>query len=547
MAYPSDPVRAYSFEDFAEGQGDSSFPGVSLDTELAKLFNSDASIINFIEGSVLRSDGGLKSGVVEYSSLGNSVLQYISETLQYLGPFGGTVEENISMNGYKLLGLGYGVEAAPGIAFDDDHASSGMYITDLDGLGFSVLGVTPLILRDTLIRANLPIRASVGTANAPAYAFNAAGTNCGMDFVEASLRLAFYTDGVERLSTDSTRTQSSVPVRAPVGTFGAPAFSFTGNGTTGAYYFATEGGGIGFSAAGALVARMTASGGFVTEGAASLAGILLVGAGTAATPAIRFSNDLDMGFYRNGADSLGVAAGGNRVALFDSDGLTVDGDLQVDVDATVTGLLTAADIAVTDDLTVAGDTALAGDLSIGGAATGAWRFRSTAFFGASGNIDADTQVMIKALYGGGGDANKANFLVQANGSTDIEFGVLGDGRLRAENLSTATGTALIWTGTGIIAVDSSSKRYKTEIRPYEKGLADLMRLRPRFYEMIDAPGPGHAGLIAEELAEAGFPEFVTHNRHGEIEGIREGKMGVSLLVNAVQELARKVETLEARA
>lgn len=72
MAYPSKPSRAYSFTGFSSGQGDNSFPGPSVDSEIDNTNLTVASIITFLKTS-LASDGTLKPGVVSAQSLSSAL------------------------------------------------------------------------------------------------------------------------------------------------------------------------------------------------------------------------------------------------------------------------------------------------------------------------------------------------------------------------------------------------------------------------------------------------------------------------------------------
>jgi hypothetical protein len=53
-------------------------------------------------------------------------------------------------------------------------------------------------------------------------------------------------------------------------------------------------------------------------------------------------------------------------------------------------------------------------------------------------------------------------------------------------------------------------RYKRGIRPYNKGLKEIMQLKPVYYKsgMPADDDRDYAGLIAEDIDAEGFKEFV---------------------------------------
>jgi hypothetical protein len=101
---------------------------------------------------------------------------------------------------------------------------------------------------------------------------------------------------------------------------------------------------------------------------------------------------------------------------------------------------------------------------------------------------------------------------------------------------------------------TSSIKYKRDVVDYTKGLDAVAALRPVFYKGTN-PIEGdtvYAGLIAEEVHEAGLTEFVQYNQEHEPEGLSYGNM-VALLTKAIQEqqalitaLTARIEALEAK-
>lgn len=89
---------------------------------------------------------------------------------------------------------------------------------------------------------------------------------------------------------------------------------------------------------------------------------------------------------------------------------------------------------------------------------------------------------------------------------------------------------------------TSSIKYKKNVFNYEKGLNELMTLRPVSYESINEREKGmrFAGLIAEEIEKLGFTEFVQYAEDGTPDAISYGNM-IALMTKAIQELNAKID------
>jgi hypothetical protein len=100
---------------------------------------------------------------------------------------------------------------------------------------------------------------------------------------------------------------------------------------------------------------------------------------------------------------------------------------------------------------------------------------------------------------------------------------------------------------GVFYRSTSSLKYKRDVRDYDKGLATLMTLRSVYYKgTSERDGDTqYAGLIAEEVHDAGLPEFVQYAEDGTPDALAYGHM-VSLLTKAIQEQQALIETLTQR-
>lgn len=149
--------------------------------------------------------------------------------------------------------------------------------------------------------------------------------------------------------------------------------------------------------------------------------------------------------------------------------------------------------------------------------------------------------------------NQWNFQVWTQNG-NFTFGCRDDYYVRSQAIydRTAGGGANVFVdSSGYLYRSTSSLRYKTDVRDYDKGLHVINSLRPVYYKskVVDAEGNAgntqFAGLIAEEIADAGLEEFVVRNSEGQPDAIHYANM-VSLCIKAIQELSAKNDALEAR-
>jgi hypothetical protein len=92
---------------------------------------------------------------------------------------------------------------------------------------------------------------------------------------------------------------------------------------------------------------------------------------------------------------------------------------------------------------------------------------------------------------------------------------------------------------GQLGVVLSSERYKQDIAPLTTQSEKVQELRPvTFHYKTEANGPLQYGLIAEEVAQV-YPELVTRDADGVIEGVRYEAL-TPLLLKEVQEQHRQM-------
>ena len=105
--------------------------------------------------------------------------------------------------------------------------------------------------------------------------------------------------------------------------------------------------------------------------------------------------------------------------------------------------------------------------------------------------------------------------------------------------------AIYSTSTSITAISDQS--LKTNIKPLETGLAEVMKLQPRRFDWLSGEATNVAGFVAQEVQEV-LPDLVSPFKHNEEEtklGLKMGDM-IPTLVKAIQELKTINDTLTDR-
>lgn len=134
-----------------------------------------------------------------------------------------------------------------------------------------------------------------------------------------------------------------------------------------------------------------------------------------------------------------------------------------------------------------------------------------------------------------GTAIGANAVVST--SNRVQLGRDGFDSVSIGFFANATSTQVCRSGQ-VLALCSSSRRYKENIVPFDGGLEIVKLFRPVTFDWKER-GEHDLGLIAEEVAEID-PLLVTHNRDGEIEGVKYDQLAM-VLINAVKEQQAQIQ------
>jgi len=113
-----------------------------------------------------------------------------------------------------------------------------------------------------------------------------------------------------------------------------------------------------------------------------------------------------------------------------------------------------------------------------------------------------------------------------------------------DNTTASASNVFIDATSGLLQRSTSSLRYKTDIRSYDKGLEDVLKLKPVYFKGSNSDKQ-HAGLIAEDVHAVGLSEFVEYDNDNRPDSLGYAHM-VSLLTKAIQEQQAIIEELKAR-
>ncbi|QXE37117.1 tail fiber domain-containing protein [Streptomyces sp. GMY02] len=125
----------------------------------------------------------------------------------------------------------------------------------------------------------------------------------------------------------------------------------------------------------------------------------------------------------------------------------------------------------------------------------------------------------------------------------------GTKRVHNDSVSGSGTYYAVWVqGDGTFARNTSSLRFKQNVRDHGIAPKAVLALRPRIYDRRPKEGSddyqrNEFGLIAEEVAEH-LPEIVTRDENGIVDALRYDLLGVALLP-VVQNQAKRIERLEA--
>jgi hypothetical protein len=144
----------------------------------------------------------------------------------------------------------------------------------------------------------------------------------------------------------------------------------------------------------------------------------------------------------------------------------------------------------------------------------------------------------------------ANLNLNPDGGTTV-FGGLLDSNDTYSNDITTTRRAMWMSSAGVFGYASSSRTKKQDIVPANIDVNAVLSIEPKLFRYIQAvedmgdDAPIEAGMIAEDLHDAGLTYFVDYGRDGTVQGIHYSNYVTALQV-VVRDLASKLEEVTAR-
>jgi hypothetical protein len=113
------------------------------------------------------------------------------------------------------------------------------------------------------------------------------------------------------------------------------------------------------------------------------------------------------------------------------------------------------------------------------------------------------------------------------------------------NLTTSSAANMHVDSNGFFYRSTSSLKYKTDVKDYDKGLNEVMQLQPKYYKGKDDGDKQFVGLIAEDVHDLGLTEFVQYADDGSPDALSYSHM-IALLTKSIQELKADNNSLKAR-
>ena len=150
----------------------------------------------------------------------------------------------------------------------------------------------------------------------------------------------------------------------------------------------------------------------------------------------------------------------------------------------------------------------------------------------------------------GKDNTSSNSVFYCESTTTALFQIRNDGLISTGlagnspyNNTTGSGANAIFASDGTLQRSTSSLKYKTDVRNYDKGLAEVMSMRPVYYKGKNDGDIQFAGLIAEEIHNLGLIEFVQYAEDGTPDALSYANM-IALLTKAIQEQNQTIQNLQ---
>lgn len=297
-------------------------------------------------------------------------------------------------------------------------------------------------------------------------------------------------------------------------------------------------------------------------------------AGTASAPALTFSTDLDTGVFRAAANQLAFSTAATEALRINTvQRVLINNTAQFTTYRGATSAIPQFQVAGTSK-----DTS-----SILSSIFSADAIGSRIFFAKSRNATIGSFTIVnngdslgEISFGGSHDSQiyeaarivseadgvpsngtsmpgRISFSTTASGATTVtermRIDSAGAVSITAATTASAANVFIVGTTSGTVRGElqrsTSSRRYKTNIRDYDKGIEKIKQLRPVYYNGVNDGTTQFAGLIAEEVHDVGLQEFVQYNEDNLPESLAYTHMN-ALLIKTIQEQQQLIEQLQSR-
>ena len=308
----------------------------------------------------------------------------------------------------------------------------------------------------------------------------------------------------------------------------------------------------------------------------NVTGVVTIASGSAASPSLTFTGDLNTGLYSPGADQVAVATDGTERIIVDATGrllvgtssttgvtsIVAQGNSTNSAGAGVlglgrgTGTISSGNQLGIIDFTDNAYNIYARIEGVADAATGSGDYPGRLTFSTTADGASSSTERMRITNGG-------EILVNSTTTRSVPFSVQanGNGSAAFYQPSTVSYTSLFFlnpNGTvGTIATSGSSTSYNTSsdyrlkenVSPVTDGITRLQQLKPSRFNFIADPGKTVDGFIAHEVqtivpeAITGEKDAVDDEGNPVYQAIDQSKL-VPLLTAALQEAIAKIEALE---
>lgn len=260
-----------------------------------------------------------------------------------------------------IVEVGDGSVTTPSITFAND-TNTGIYRIGANNIGITANGAKVVDINTAGVSVVGTLSTSTlffsgdGTVGAPSHSF-ISDTDTGIYRIGANnIGIAANGTKVVDISTSGLAVTGTASASTTVtagtllisgdGAVGAPSHTFTNDLDCGLYRIGANN--IGFSAGGSKILDIGTSGLGIT-GSLSVSSYIISGDGSVAAPAHSFISDSDTGLYRIGANNAGFACNGAKVLDISTSGLAVTGTLTSSTSITATTTVTATTLFFSGD------------------------------------------------------------------------------------------------------------------------------------------------------------------------------------------------------